>query len=116
MAAGCAEKDRDLWQGRASKVEVGFVKNCAYPRLHPLIASIRNVSRAAILLALVMGCGFQAFAEAKRKLNLTTVGEHDDYLHDLLEHNLIYRDGGYVWPRGIRTALVYWNVTPESHL
>jgi iron complex transport system substrate-binding protein len=61
MAACCAEKDRDLRQGCASKVGVGFVKNCAYPRLHPLIASIR----AAILLALVMGCGSQAFAENK---------------------------------------------------
>jgi len=92
------------------------VKNCANPRFNPFMVSIRNAPKAAILLTVVMGCGFRAFAEAKRKLNLTTVGDRDAYLHDLLEHNLIYRDGGYVWPRGIRTALVYWNVTPESRL
>jgi SAM-dependent methyltransferase len=56
----------------------------------------------------------EAFAETKRKLNLITVNDHDAYLHDLLGHNLIYRDGGYVWPRGIRTALVYWNVASQS--
>jgi SAM-dependent methyltransferase len=56
----------------------------------------------------------EAFAEAKRKLNLPEESEHDAYLHDLLARNLVYRDGRYVWPRGIRTALVYWNVNPSS--
>jgi SAM-dependent methyltransferase len=56
----------------------------------------------------------EAFAEAKRKLNLPVESEHDEYLQDLLSRNLVNRDGRYVWPRGIRTALVYWNVNPAS--
>ncbi len=51
----------------------------------------------------------EALAEAKRKLGLTEDRGHDAYLHDLLEHHLTFRDGSYSWPRGIRTALVYWN-------
>jgi hypothetical protein len=56
----------------------------------------------------------EAFAEAKRKLCLVDNTEHDAYLHKLLEQNLVCIDGRYVWPRGIRSALVYWDVTPKS--
>jgi SAM-dependent methyltransferase len=56
----------------------------------------------------------EAFAEAKRKLDLPANSEHDAYLQDLLIHNLIYRDGRYEWPRGIRTALVYWDIYQRS--
>jgi 2-polyprenyl-3-methyl-5-hydroxy-6-metoxy-1,4-benzoquinol methylase len=49
----------------------------------------------------------EAFAEMKRKLNLA-ISEHDDYLKDLLSKNLRFQDGRYLWPRGIRSALVYW--------
>lgn len=51
----------------------------------------------------------EALAEAKRKLGLPGQSEQDAYLHDLLERNLLYKDDRYIWPRGIRTALVYWN-------
>ncbi len=51
----------------------------------------------------------EALAEAKRKLNLINTAEHDAFLRDLLSRNLVYRDGQYVWPKGIRTALVYWD-------
>jgi len=51
-----------------------------------------------------------AFAEVKRKLALPYPSEHDDFLRDLLQRSLTYQDGEYVWPRGIRAALVYWDV------
>jgi hypothetical protein len=56
----------------------------------------------------------EAFAEAKRKLGLSANTEHDAYLHKLLEQNLTCTDGRYFWPRGIRSALVYWDVKPKS--
>jgi len=36
--------------------------------------------------------------------------EHDAYLMDLLQRRLTLKDGRYVWPPDVRTALVYWNV------
>ena len=50
----------------------------------------------------------EAFAEAKRKLNLCNNNQHDAYLRDLLNGNLSFQDGRFVWPRGVRSALVYW--------
>jgi hypothetical protein len=35
---------------------------------------------------------------------------HDVFLQDLLRRNLTLKDGKYLWPRGIRSALVYWDV------
>jgi precorrin-6B methylase 2 len=50
----------------------------------------------------------EAFADIKRKLNLLDTNDYDDYLHELLSRNLTLRNGRYLWPRGIRSALVYW--------
>jgi len=50
----------------------------------------------------------EAFAEAKRRLGLQQDPRHDDFLHNLLSHNLIYREGRFVWPRSMRSALLYW--------
>jgi predicted O-methyltransferase YrrM len=52
-----------------------------------------------------------ALAEVKRKLGLPGPSEHDAYLREMLERNLIYQDGEYLWPRGVRSALMYWDVT-----
>jgi SAM-dependent methyltransferase len=53
-----------------------------------------------------------ALAEIKCKLNLPGPCGYDGYLYDLLQRNLIYQDGKYRWPRGIRSALLYWTVSP----
>lgn len=52
----------------------------------------------------------KALTEAKRRLRLPGNSEHDDYLRDLLQNNLTPEDGKLNWPRGIRSALVYWDV------
>lgn len=52
----------------------------------------------------------EALTEAKRKLGLPETSKYDEFLKDLLKRNLTLQDGRYVWPRGIRSALVYWHV------
>lgn len=53
-----------------------------------------------------------ALADVKRRLGLSAVEpcEHDAFLQDLLGRRLTWQDGRYVWPPGVRTALVYWDV------
>ena len=51
----------------------------------------------------------EALAEIKRRFRLTGTGEHDEFLMDLLRRELTLEEGQYVWPRGVRSALVYWN-------
>jgi len=53
----------------------------------------------------------EALAEVKRKLGLSGPSEHDAYIRDMLERNLTLQDGKYVWPRGVRSAMMYWDVT-----
>lgn len=50
----------------------------------------------------------EAVQEVKRKLGVGDSSRYDIYLHDLLGRNLTQQDGKYVWPRGVRSALVYW--------
>lgn len=50
-----------------------------------------------------------ALAEVKRRLALNTT-EHDAFLTDLLRRRLREEDGRFVWPPGVRSALVYWQV------
>ncbi len=52
-----------------------------------------------------------ALGEVKRRLGLTGNDEHDAYLRALLEEQLTKVQGEYVWPRGVRSALVYWDVS-----
>jgi len=52
----------------------------------------------------------EAFNDLKRFLGLSESGEHDDYLRDLLRRRLVWQDGKYVWPKEVRSALVYWQV------
>lgn len=52
-----------------------------------------------------------ALAKAKSRLGLGAgPTEHDAYLLDLLSRRLTAHDGKYVWPKGIHSALVYWDV------
>lgn len=51
-----------------------------------------------------------ALHEVKRRFGLREESEHDPFLRDLLEERLSYQDGEYVWPPGVRSALVYWSV------
>ena len=51
----------------------------------------------------------EAFSEAKRRLHLSETSEYDNYLADLLGRHLTLQNGRYVWPRGMRSALVYWD-------
>ena len=54
----------------------------------------------------------EALADVKRRLDLWDVedSEHDAFLEDLLRRRLTLQDGRYVWPPGVRSALVYWDV------
>ena len=52
----------------------------------------------------------EAYAEIKRKLNVPDPSEHDAFLWNLVKGNLTYEDGQYLWPRGVRSALVYWPI------
>ena len=58
----------------------------------------------------------EALADVKRKLGLVGDTVHDDYLRQLLERRLSYENGEYVWPRGVRSALVYWDVSQDATL
>ncbi len=53
----------------------------------------------------------EALADMHRFLSLDESGEHDAYLMDLLRRRLTWKDGRYVWPQDVRSALVYWQVT-----
>jgi precorrin-6B methylase 2 len=50
----------------------------------------------------------EALADVKRRLGLADVDndEHDAFLQDLLCRRLTWQDGQYVWPPGVRSALV----------
>ena len=48
-----------------------------------------------------------ALAEVKKRLLLTS-DEHDAYLSDLLARRLTEENRALVWPRDMRSALVYW--------
>jgi precorrin-6B methylase 2 len=51
-----------------------------------------------------------ALSDIKRRFGLQDSSAYDGYLQDLLSSELKFEDGHYVWPRGIRSALVYWDV------
>lgn len=51
----------------------------------------------------------EALADIKRRFGLAGASEHDEFLIDLLRRRLTLEGGQYVWPRGVRSVLVYWN-------
>jgi precorrin-6B methylase 2 len=52
-----------------------------------------------------------ALSDVKRRFGLVENSEHDQFLEDLLRRRLNYQDGQYVWPPGVRSMLVYWDVS-----
>ena len=55
-----------------------------------------------------------AFIEIKQRFRLGDKTEHDEFLRDLLQRRLTLQDGRYVWPPGMRTALIFWRVNAET--
>ncbi len=51
-----------------------------------------------------------ALKETKRRFGLLENTEHDPWLQGLLKERLTFDGNQYVWPRGVRSALVYWDV------
>jgi hypothetical protein len=49
-----------------------------------------------------------AMDEVKRRLGLKSSSAGDAFLFDLLKSRLTFRDGKYVWPKEVRSVLVYW--------
>ena len=54
-----------------------------------------------------------ALSDMKRHLGLNGNSEYDEYLMELLRRRLTWHAsrGQYVWPREVRSALVYWQVS-----
>jgi hypothetical protein len=52
----------------------------------------------------------EALADVKRRLGLKNNPSYDAILYRRLEEELTYVDGKYLWPQGIRSVLVYWDV------
>ncbi len=52
----------------------------------------------------------EAFAEVKRRFGLEQDTTHDQFLRELLRQHLTEVAGRVVWPRGTRSALVYWDL------
>jgi 2-polyprenyl-3-methyl-5-hydroxy-6-metoxy-1,4-benzoquinol methylase len=50
-----------------------------------------------------------ALSSMKRRFGLLETRKYDDYLTDLLRRRLTWQDNRYIWPREVRTALMYWN-------
>ncbi len=51
----------------------------------------------------------QAFARAKRHLHLGSSTTHDSLIRETLTRRLSLLDGSYLWPDGMRSALLWWS-------
>jgi SAM-dependent methyltransferase len=51
-----------------------------------------------------------ALQEIKLRLGISGSTAEDAFLMDLLERRLVYHEGMYIWPSGVQSALVYWDV------
>jgi FkbM family methyltransferase len=56
----------------------------------------------------------EAFDRAKRHLNLQAETGYDELIQTVLQHRLKQENGHYIWPDGMRSALIYW--TPSINL
>jgi hypothetical protein len=52
----------------------------------------------------------EALAKVKHHFGLEKDGRHDEFLTDLLHRRLTLRDGRYLWPHVVRSALIYWDI------
>jgi len=50
-----------------------------------------------------------ALARAKRHLYLGTNTQYDELIRHTLDRRLAYRNGCYLWPDGMRSALIWWH-------
>lgn len=57
-----------------------------------------------------------AMGEVKRRLGLEASSAEDAFLQDLLKSRLTFQDGKYVWPKEVRSALVYWEGSGGSNI
>lgn len=53
----------------------------------------------------------EAFARAKRHLHLESSASHDELIRDALNRRLTCLNNSYIWPDGMRSALLWWNPT-----
>jgi SAM-dependent methyltransferase len=56
----------------------------------------------------------EALSDVKRRFGLGDSMEHDAYLRAELGRRLVFVHGRYVWPRDMRSGLVYWDVEPPA--
>jgi SAM-dependent methyltransferase len=56
----------------------------------------------------------EAFARAKRHLRLQSSNTHDTLIRDTLAKRLSLLNNCYVWPDGMRSALLWWSPSPIS--
>ncbi len=56
----------------------------------------------------------EALGEMKRHFGLQGNQDHDAFLKALLRRRLIGQEGQYIWPRDVRSALVYWEIEPDA--
>ena len=54
----------------------------------------------------------EALDEIKSRFGLGPVEKYDDFLVKLLRQRLVFVNGQYIWPRGVRSALIYWDIDP----
>ena len=57
----------------------------------------------------------EAFARAKRHLRLQSSTTYDPLIRDTLAKRLILSNNCYVWPDGMRSALIWWSPSPISN-
>jgi 2-polyprenyl-3-methyl-5-hydroxy-6-metoxy-1,4-benzoquinol methylase len=51
----------------------------------------------------------EAFVRVKKHLNLDSTSEYDEQIRDTLRRRLVISNDTYVWPDGMRSALIWWN-------
>ena len=51
----------------------------------------------------------EAFARARRHLHLGECTDHDGLIRATLKEHLTVTDEGYIWPDGMRSALLWWH-------
>jgi SAM-dependent methyltransferase len=56
----------------------------------------------------------EAFARAKRHLRLQSSTDHDRLIRDTLARRLTIENNYYVWPDGMRSALLWWSPSSIS--
>jgi hypothetical protein len=52
----------------------------------------------------------EALADVKRRLGLKNNPAYDATIYRRLKEELTYVDGKFVWPPGVRSAFIYWDV------